>query len=128
MKKTGRPAALIVDDAKEILQLVGLTLEDDCDIRTAGDGVEAIEAISAQAPDIIVLDVMMPRKTGYEVCTWLKSKPETENIPVLMLSARGETAHVKKGFYAGADDYLPKPFDPEELLLRVKALLRRSGW
>ena len=128
VKKTGRPEVLIVDDAEEILQLVGLTLEDDCDIRTAGDGVEAVEAITAKVPDLVVLDVMMPRKTGYEVCTWLKSKPELEGIPVLMLSARGETAHVKKGFYAGADDYLPKPFDPEELLLRVKALLRRSGW
>ena len=128
VKKTGRPTVLIVDDAEEILQLVGLTLEDDYDIRTASDGVEAVEAISAQAPDLVVLDVMMPRKTGYEVCTWLKSKDELRELPVLMLSARGETAHVKKGFYAGADDYLPKPFDPEELLLRVKALLRRSGW
>ncbi len=120
--------ALIVDDADEILELVGLTLEDDYDIRTASDGIEAIASVAQQPPDIIVLDVMMPRKTGYEVCNELKDDPATSGIPILMLSARGETAHVKKGFYAGADDYLPKPFDPEELLLRTRALLRRSGW
>ncbi len=126
--KIGRPVALIVDDADEILELVGLTLEDDYDIRTASDGVEAMASVAQQRPDLIVLDVMMPRKTGYEVCNELKDDPETSGIPILMLSARGETAHVKKGFYAGADDYLPKPFDPEELLLRSRALLRRSGW
>ena len=126
--KTGRPTILIVDDADEILQLVGLTLEDDYDIRTATDGVEALESIAEQRPDMLVLDVMMPRKTGYEVCTELKADPDLRDIPVLMLSARGETSAVKKGFYAGADDYLPKPFDPEELLLRSKALLRRAGW
>ena len=79
-------------------------------------------------PDLVVLDVMMPRKTGYELCSELKLSEDFKQLPVLMLSARGSKQHVKQGFYAGADDYLPKPFDPEELLLRARALLRRSGW
>jgi type IV pilus assembly protein PilB len=123
-----RPLVLVVDDAKEILQLVGLALEDDYDVHTAEDGLEGLNEVDRLRPDLIVLDVMMPRMSGYEVCHALNERPETQDIPVLMLSARGEKAHVKKGFYAGADDYLPKPFDPEELLLRCKALLRRSGW
>jgi type IV pilus assembly protein PilB len=123
-----RPEVLVVDDADEIIQLVSLTLEDDYAIRTARDGVEAMEAVAARAPDLIVLDVMMPRMSGYEVCNALKEDAATAKIPVIFLSARGETAHIKKGFYAGADDYLPKPFDPEELMLRARALLRRAGW
>ena len=123
-----RPVVLVVDDAQEILQLVAMALEDDYTIHTAEDGLEGLAAVDRLRPDLVVLDVMMPRMSGYEVCGALKNKAETRDIPVLMLSARGEKAHVKKGFYAGADDYLPKPFDPEELLLRTRALLRRSGW
>jgi len=123
-----RPVVLVVDDAQEILQLVTMALEDDYVIHTAQDGLEGLSAVHRLRPDLVVLDVMMPRMSGYEVCGALKEKPETRDIPVLMLSARGEKAHVKKGFYAGADDYLPKPFDPEELLLRTRAMLRRSGW
>jgi type IV pilus assembly protein PilB len=123
-----RPLVLVVDDAQEILQLVSMALEDDYTIHTASDGLEGLASVDRLRPDLVVLDVMMPRLSGYEVCGALKEKPETRDIPVLMLSARGEKAHVKKGFYAGADDYLPKPFDPEELLLRTRALLRRSGW
>jgi type IV pilus assembly protein PilB len=121
-----RARVLVVDDAEEILQLVTLTLEDDYDVIQARDGVEALDLVQEELPDLVVLDVMMPRKTGYEVVAELRDGPH-KRLPVLMLSARGETAHIKKGFYAGADDYLPKPFDPEELLLRVRALLRRAG-
>ncbi|MCB9792857.1 MAG: type II/IV secretion system protein [Alphaproteobacteria bacterium] len=123
----GPPEILIVDDAEEILMMVEMALEDDYRVRMARDGVEAIEAIEQRAPDLVVLDVMMPRMSGYEVCQRLKEQEATADLPVIMLSARGETAHIKQGFYAGADDYLPKPFDPELLLLRIKALLRRSG-
>jgi DNA-binding response OmpR family regulator len=70
---------------------------------------------------------MMPHLSGYEVCARLKADPATADLPVLILSARGDSAHIKEGFQAGADDYLPKPFDPEEMELRVRALLRRSG-
>ncbi|MCB9764250.1 MAG: type II/IV secretion system protein [Alphaproteobacteria bacterium] len=126
-RPSGRAEILIVDDAEEILMMVEMALEDDYDVRKAHDGIEALEAVDARRPDLVVLDVMMPRMSGYEVCHNLKNAPNTADLPVLMLSARGETAHIKQGFYAGADDYLPKPFDPEELLLRIRALLRRSG-
>jgi DNA-binding response OmpR family regulator len=118
---------LVVDDTEEILQLVGVTLEDDDEVVVARDGIEALEATALHHPDVIVLDVMMPRLSGYEVCKRLKADPATEAMPVLILSARGDSRHVKEGFQVGADDYLPKPFDPEELELRIRALLRRAG-
>jgi len=117
---------LIADDAEEILNLVSITLEDDFEIVLARDGVEAMEKVALRAPDLLILDVMMPRMSGFDVCEQLKDNPATADIPVLFLSARGERPHVKRGFHVGADDYLAKPFDPEELLLRVRALLRRS--
>lgn len=118
---------LVVDDAFEILLMVEMALERDYKVITARDGVEALEVVERRHPDLIVLDVMMPRMSGYDVCRALREDPDTALIPILMLSARGEKANIKQGLTAGADDYLPKPFDPEELLLRVKALLRRSG-
>lgn len=121
------PEILIVDDAEEILSMVEMALSDDYRVRKARDGVQALAEIRVAKPDLVVLDVMMPRLSGYEVCAQLKADPNTESLPVLMLSARGETAHIKQGLRAGADDYLPKPFDPEELLLRIRALLRRAG-
>lgn len=122
-----RSLVLVVDDAEEIRLLIGATLEDDYDLVYATDGVEALEAVAAHNPDVVVLDVMMPRLSGYEACKQLKDDPKTADLPVLILSARGDTAHIKQGFHAGADDYLPKPFDPEELELRLRALLRRSA-
>lgn len=122
-----RPVVLVVDDAFEILLMVEMALERDYKVITARDGVEALEVVERRHPDLIVLDVMMPRMSGYDVCRALREDPDTALIPILMLSARGEKANIKQGLTAGADDYLPKPFDPEELLLRVKALLRRSG-
>jgi type IV pilus assembly protein PilB len=122
-----RAKVLVVDDAEEIRTLVGATLEDDYDVEFACDGVEALQKVRSSDPDCVVLDVMMPRKSGYEVCKELKEDPATQDLPVIILSARGDTAHIKEGFHVGADDYLPKPFDPEEMELRVRALLRRSG-
>ena len=121
-----RSRLLVVDDAEEILQLVRITLEDDYEIELARDGVEALEKIEENQPDLVVLDVMMPRMGGYEVCQTIKDNAATADMPVIILSARGEKAHIKEGLKAGADDYLPKPFDPEELELRVRALLRRA--
>ncbi|MCK6525534.1 Flp pilus assembly complex ATPase component TadA [Myxococcota bacterium] len=123
----GPPMVLVVDDAWEIRMMVEMALERDYRVLTAADGDEALAMIRLRRPDLVVLDVMMPNRSGYEVCAELKGAPETAELPVLLLSARGEKSHVKEGFYAGADDYLPKPFDPEELILRIKALLRRAG-
>jgi DNA-binding response OmpR family regulator len=88
--------------------------------------MEVLEKSSERVPDLYILDVMMPRMSGFEVCEELKDREASANVPVLFLSARGEPPHVKRGFHVGADDYLAKPFDPEELMLRVRALLRRS--
>ena len=125
--KRSRPLVLAVDDAEEILALIGATLEDDYDVIYAHDGVEALEMVATYAPDALALDVMMPRMSGYEVCKKLKSDPATADVPILILSARGDSSHIKDGFHAGADDYLPKPFDPEEMELRLRAMLRRAG-
>mgnify|MGYP000916117807 CR=1 FL=1 len=122
-----RPEVLVVDDHEEILQLVGIALEDSFEVRFARDGEEALAEVARKAPAALVLDVMMPKLSGYEVCERLKHDPATAALPILMLSARGDAAHIKQGLQAGADDYLPKPFDPEELELRVRALLRRAG-
>ncbi len=122
-----RPLVLVVDDAPEIRNLIEATLEDQYDLVFAADGVEALEQVERHSPDLVALDVMMPRMSGYEVCKRLKEAPATAELPVLILSARGDSTHIKEGFHVGADDYLPKPFDPEEMELRVKALLRRSG-
>jgi type IV pilus assembly protein PilB len=122
-----RPLVLAVDDAEEIRALIAATLDDQYDIIFAADGLEALEQVARHQPDLLALDVMMPHLSGYEVCKRLKDDPRTADIPVLILSARGDSTHVKEGFLVGADDYLPKPFDPEEMELRVRALLRRSG-
>ncbi|MCB9780054.1 MAG: Flp pilus assembly complex ATPase component TadA [Alphaproteobacteria bacterium] len=121
------PVVLVVDDHEEILQLVHITLEGRHEVHLARDGQEALDQVARHKPDAIVLDVMMPRLSGYEVAERLKGDPATADIPILILSARGDAQHIKEGFQAGADDYLPKPFDPEELELRVRALLRRAG-
>lgn len=122
-----RPLILAVDDAQEILSLITAVLEDDYDVVVARDGLEALDATARHRPDAILLDVMMPRMSGYEACKRLKADPSTAEIPILILSARGDSTHVKEGFHVGADDYLPKPFDPEEMELRLRALLRRAG-
>jgi DNA-binding response OmpR family regulator len=93
----------------------------------ARNGIEGLEQVHKVKPDLIVLDVMMPEMDGYEVCQRLKSSPETEQIPILMLTAKGQAEDKVRGFDKGADDYLPKPYDKSELEARVKALLKRSS-
>ncbi len=127
----GPETILVVDDSQEILDLVRYTLEGvGFRVLTALDGQEALATIERHRVNdpvhLIVLDVMMPGMTGFEVCEHLKADIATAFLPVLILSARGDQAHIKSGFKAGADDYLPKPFDPEELELRIRALLRRA--
>jgi pilus assembly protein CpaE len=118
---------LAVDDDEMTLRLVGATLSKaGYEVVTAHNGQEAFQRISENRPSLVVLDVMMPDITGFEVCTRLRSTPATAHLPVIMLTALTTVEQKIKGFEAGADDYLPKPFVPDELLMRVRVLLRHS--
>ena len=115
---------IIVDDDPNIRELVRVLLKnggfDTCE---ASDGHDALRVIGNENPDLAIIDLMMPNMDGYELCRNLRTY--YENMPVLMLTAKGELPSKVKGFESGADDYLTKPFEGDELLLRVKALLRR---
>ena len=115
---------LIIDDDKNICELVSLyLLKEGYEVIIAFDGREGLEKFESDHPDIIILDIMMPGMDGWEVCRTIKKKYTT---PILMLSAKGETFDKVLGLELGADDYIVKPFDPKELVARVKAVLRRS--
>ena len=121
------PLILVADDDEDILELVRLRLSRS-GYRTilARDGVEALEAARARRPDLAVLDVTMPGLDGYAVVAELRRDPETKDIPVILLTARAQTADVTRGFDTGADDYVTKPFSPQELQNRVAAVLERA--
>jgi twitching motility two-component system response regulator PilH len=93
-------------------------------VRVASDGVEALELIQGHRPDLVVLDIVMPRMNGYEVCRQIKANPKTQNIPVVMCSSKGEEFDRYWGMKQGADAYIAKPFQPTELVGTVKQLLR----
>jgi two-component system KDP operon response regulator KdpE len=115
---------LLIDDDPTLLWLVGLRLKQEgYEISTARDGREGLRQVYRCRPDLILLDVMMPEMNGWEMCLRLR---EVWEGPILMLTAKGELEHRLKGLSLGADDYVAKPFDIEELLLRVRALLRRA--
>ena len=119
---------LVVEDDPDILNLVAHNLRSSgFDVLTALDGYEAIAKAGAHGPDLIVLDLMLPGLDGYEVCRELKAGTTTRRIPILMLTARGEEVDRIVGLELGADDYVVKPFSPRELILRIKAILRRSA-
>ena len=115
---------LIVDDDNHIAELISLYLMKEMyDTEIAEDGEAAISAFSSFGPDLVLLDLMLPGIDGYEVCRRIR---QTSNTPIIMLSAKGETFDKVLGLELGADDYIIKPFDPKELVARVKAVLRRS--
>ena len=115
---------LIVDDAVDTVELLRKRFHSEgYDTAEANDGEEALQKVEQYHPDLIVLDVMMPKLDGYEVCRRLKADENTKYVPVLMLTAKGEIENKVKGLEIGADDYLPKPFDYKELSARVKSLL-----
>jgi two-component system phosphate regulon response regulator PhoB len=95
-------------------------------VRTASDGEAALAAIAAEQPDLMLLDVMMPRKNGYEVCQAVRANPEWKGIRIIMLTAKGREVEREKGLALGADDYITKPFDLDVLLARIAARLRRT--
>ncbi|MBY0423260.1 MAG: phosphate regulon transcriptional regulator PhoB [Parvularculaceae bacterium] len=117
---------LIVEDEESLATLLEYNLsKEDFDVTIAVDGDEALIKVSEAQPDIVILDWMLPKTSGLEVCRRLRSKPETRNIPVIMLTARSEEADRIRGLETGADDYLTKPFSMNELIARVRAVLRR---
>jgi DNA-binding response OmpR family regulator len=126
VKVAEKPSILIVDDEKHIVDLIALSLiPNQYQIMKAGSGTQALELVTKQAPDLVLLDVMMPGMTGYEVCARMKDNPLTQHIPIIMLTAKGELKDKLQGLKIGADDYITKPFDPMELEARVERMLRR---
>ncbi|MGB9630297.1 MAG: response regulator [Thermodesulfobacteriota bacterium] len=118
---------LIIEDEKDIVDLINYHLKQSgFSVLSALDGNSGLELAKKERPDLIILDLMLPEMDGKDVCRVLKSNPSTKSIPILMLTAKSEEMDRVIGFELGADDYVTKPFSPRELVLRVKAILRRK--
>ncbi len=118
---------LVVDDEKFVRELIKIKLgRSGLIVTEATNGLEAVEMARRLKPDIILMDVMMPKMNGFEACEKLKSLPETAGIPIVMLTARGEQANLEKGLALGATDYMSKPFSPQKLAELVIEILTRS--
>jgi len=118
---------LIIEDEAALVELLRYNFEQEgFRVSAAADGEEALVMVSEDAPDIVILDWMLPLMSGLDVCRQLRRRPETRNIPIIMLTARGEEGDRIRGLNSGADDYITKPFSPRELVARVRAVLRRS--
>ena len=118
---------LVVDDEKELVKLITFNLViAGYDVLSAKNGIEALEISEQENPDLIILDIILPRIDGWEVCRRLRQNPHTTNIPIIILSALSEVNDKLRGFDLGIDDYVTKPFSPRELVVRVKRVLARS--
>jgi two-component system alkaline phosphatase synthesis response regulator PhoP len=119
---------LVVDDEIYIVHILDFSLGmEGYEVLTALDGEQALEKARAGHPDLIVLDIMMPKLDGYETCKLLKADPATKDIPVILLSAKGRNVDQKVGFEVGANDYITKPFSPRKLVERINALLGQTS-
>jgi two-component system, OmpR family, alkaline phosphatase synthesis response regulator PhoP len=122
----GRPTILVADDEEDVRELVSYRLtRSGYDVIDAVDGEEAFRLASERVPDLMVLDVMMPRLDGYELTRRVRAEESLRSVPVILLTARSQESDVSRGFEVGADDYLKKPFSPDELVARVRAVLGR---
>ena len=118
---------LVVDDDADIRELVTFKLQQaGYTVEAASDGQLGLDAALANTPDLILLDLMMPKLSGIEVCRLLRDNDATADTPVILFTAKAQEADVQRGFSAGADDYIVKPFSPRELITRVQAVLARA--
>ena len=112
---------LVVDDSRTALFMVTTILRKErYELVTANDGEQALEVALAERPDLILMDVIMPRKTGFEACRELKRREDTRSIPVILVTTRGEGENVEAGFQSGCNDYVTKPINAQELLTKVR--------
>lgn len=119
---------LIAEDEPDIRDLVAFTLRfAGHEVVTASNGEEAVQSAIKELPDLIILDVRMPRMTGYDACRLIKSDPRLSAVPVIFLSAKGQESEIQDGMNAGAEEYLLKPFAPDQLTDRVRSILARFG-
>jgi len=119
---------LIAEDERDIRDLVAFTLRfAGHEVFAASNGEEAVEMAPQVNPDLILMDVRMPRMTGYEACRAMKGNPELRDIPVVFLSAKGQESEIQQGLDAGAEEYLLKPFAPDQLTVRIKSILAKFG-
>lgn len=119
---------LVAEDERDIRELIGFTLRfAGFEVVLAANGVEAVEKAPEEKPDLIILDVRMPRMTGYEACRHLKDNPATSAIPIVFLSAKGQETEIEQGLALGAVEYIVKPFAPDDLTNQVKGILERAG-
>ena len=127
--EASRKTILVIEDEKDVIDLLAMTLRksDGFNISTAADGTAGVEKARTERPDFIILDLMLPRISGLEVCRMLRTDPATRHIPILMLTAKAEEIDRVVGLEFGADDYVTKPFSPREVALRIRAILRRSA-
>ena len=119
---------LIAEDEPDIRDLVAFTLRfSGYEVVTGSNGEEAVELANKEFPDLILLDVRMPRLTGYDACKKIKENPQLKDIPVVFLSAKGQESEIQSGMEAGAEEYLLKPFAPDQLTDRVRSILAKFG-
>lgn len=119
------PRVLVVDDNQANLELLQACLEElDCETIAAFSGREALQVVKKQPPDLILLDVMMPQMSGFEVCRRIKNDPKTAEIPIIMVTALNELGDIERGIDSGTDDFLSKPVNKWELITRVKTMLK----
>lgn len=117
---------LIAEDERDIRELVAFSLQfGGFEVVQAANGAEAVERAPVEKPDLILMDVRMPKMTGYEACRALKAMPDMRHVPVVFLSAKGQESEIQTGLEAGAEEYILKPFAPDELVKQVKIVLER---
>ena len=123
----GKLTVLVIDDDPVILELLRVNFEiEGFDVLTAHDGDEGLELAQSNHPDVVISDIMMPRRDGLQLLSDLKGDPRTEGLPVILLSAKAQKSEVQHGLDLGADDYITKPFDPIKLIERLNAVVDKT--